>query len=147
MTVSTGMAATESILDAMIQLALAVRSHRVIAAGSSAFDLYRGLCRRRFSRVSTLATGGIACGQHDVAMVAGQHTLHALEAELVRIVPFLNGQATIAVWIDSDGHHRGTKIQVLLERLGFRIECGTKCETGFVLAARRREWSTLAKVA
>jgi hypothetical protein len=140
-------AANEPILDAMIQLALAARSHRVIAAGSTAVDIYRGLCRRGFSRVSTTATCSVGCAQHDVALVAGEHTIQALEAVLLRIVPFLNSQAMIAVWIDSVGPQRGKRIQLLLERLGFRIECGTKCESGFVLAARRHERNYLVNAA
>jgi len=82
-----------------------------------------------------------------VALVAGEHTIQALEAVLLRIVPFLNSQAMIAVWIDSVGPQRGKRIQLLLERLGFRIECGTKCESGFVLAARRHERNYLVNAA
>jgi hypothetical protein len=49
------MVAYEPILDTMIQMAFAQRSHRVIAAGSAAREIYRGLYRRGFSRVATAA--------------------------------------------------------------------------------------------
>ena len=140
-------ASNEPTLDTMIQLAFAVRSHRVIAAGSAAFDIYRGLCHRGFSRVTTAAKYRVPCIQHDVALVAGEESDQALAALLIRIVPFLNNRATVAVWIDSLGRRSGGKAQLLLGRLGFHIEAGAKCEVGFVLAARRREWSYFANAA
>ena len=66
-------------------------------AGSNAFDIYLGLYDRGFSRVTTTATCRIPCGQHDVALIAGEHSIQALEAQLVRIMPFLNIPATMAV--------------------------------------------------
>ncbi len=140
-------ASNEPTLDTMIQLAFAVKSHRVIAAGSAAFDIYRGLCRRGFSRVTTAAKYRVPCIQHDVALVAGEESDQALEALLIRIVPFLNNRATMSVWINSVGRRSGGRIQQLLERLGFHVEAGAKCEVGFVLAARRREWSYFANAA
>jgi len=147
MTDASRIASSEPVLDTMIQLAFAVKSHRVIAAGSAAFDLYRGLCRRGFSRVATAVSSRGRCIQHDVALVAGEEADQALEALSIRIVPLLNSRAAIAVWIDSVGRRRGNKIQLLLERLGFRVESGARCEVGFILSARRREWTHLANVA
>jgi hypothetical protein len=66
---------------------------------------------------------------------------------VIRIVPFLTARAALAVWMGSDGHQRGRALQQLLERLGFRIEAGAKCEDGFVLSARRREWNPVANAA
>lgn len=137
-------ASSEQIMETMIELTRLSKSDRVIAAGSNAFDVYLGLHDRGFSRVATTATCRIPCGQHDVALVAGQHSIQALEALLVRIVPFLNTRATTAVWVGPDEHHRTNKLHLLLARLGFRIEAGAKCENGFVLSARRREWSHTA---
>ena len=139
--------AGEGIVATMIQLAAAAKSHRIIVAGSHAFDMYLDLLHRGFSRIATTATCRVPCGQHDVALVAGQHSVQALETLLVQIVPFLKTQAIVAVWVSADEHRRGMKLQLLLERLGFRIEAGTKCESGFVLAARRREWNQIAKAA
>lgn len=140
-------ASFEPILDTMIQLAFAGRSQRVIAAGSAAFDIYRGLCCRGFSRATTAAHRRVPCPQHDVALIAGQESVRALEALLIRIMPVLDRQATVAIWIDTVERRRGRSTQLLLERLGFRVECGAKCESGYVLAARRHERNYLANVA
>jgi len=137
----------ERILDTMIQLARATKAHRVIVAGSSAFDIYIGLLQRGFSRTVTTVTCRIPCGQHDVALVSGDHSVTALERLLARVVPFLNSRATLAVWVSAQEHGSGRKLQLLLERLGFRIEAGAKCENGVVLSAQRREWSQIAKAA
>lgn len=67
---------------------------------------------------------------------------------MVRIVPFLNARATVAVWVDSGaGQHGGKRLQLLLEQLGFRIEAGARCENGVVVSAQRREWSEVANAA
>jgi len=138
-------ACTAPIMNAMIDLTRLSKAHRVIAAGASALDIYLDLHERGFSRVGTTATCRIPCGQHDVGLVAGRHSMQAL---LVRIVPFLNARATVAVWVDSGaGQHGGKRLQLLLERLGFRIEAGARCENGVVVSAQRREWSEVANAA
>ena len=133
-------------IDTMIALAAVDKPQRVIVAGSDAFELYRDLTRRGFFRVTT-TTCRIPCGWHEVAFVAGQHTLKALDQLLTDLVPFLNMRATITVSIDTQEPRPGRKIQSLLERLGFRVEAGAKCRSGFVLSARRREADALAKAA
>jgi hypothetical protein len=137
----------ERILDTMIGLAHAARSHRVIVAGSSSYDVYLGLLERGFSRVATTATCRIPCGQREVALIAGRHSMQAFEALLVRIVSFLNARATMAIWVDFGVHQHGQRLQLLLERLGFRVEAGAKCGHGFVLSARRHEWNQGVNVA
>jgi hypothetical protein len=137
----------EQILDTMIQLASAGRSHRVITAGSAACDIYCGLRRRGFEWVTATADHRISVAQYDLALIAGQQSIRALETLLIRIMPLLNRQATVAVWIDAVERWRGHTIQLLLERLGFRVESGAKCEVGYVLAARRHEGNDLANVA
>lgn len=138
---------SERIMETMIDLTGLSTSYRVIVAGRDAFDVYLGLLHRGFSRVTTTAACRIPCGQHDVALIVGQHSAQAREALLVRIVPFLNARSTMAVWIDSEQHQGGKAIQLLLERLGFRIEAGAKCEKGYVLSAHRRETNHMAKAA
>jgi hypothetical protein len=131
----------ERIMNTMIELAAVSKSHRVIVAGSDSLEIYLGLCRLGYLRAATTATCRVPCGQYDVGLVAGRHSIQALEAVLVRIVHFLSTASVLAVWVGSqeDGHtHR---LRVLLERLGFRIEAGTRCEQGYVLSARRREAS------
>jgi hypothetical protein len=137
----------ERIMDAMIEITHLSESQRVIVAGPHAFDTYLGLLDRGFSRAVTTVSCRSPCGQHDVALVTGRHSLQALEALLVRLVPFLTTRALLAVWTGSDGHQRARALQQLLERLGFRIEAGTRCEDGFVLCARRQERSPTANAA
>jgi len=137
----------ERIMETMIELTGLSKSHRVIVAGSNAFDIYLGLYDRGFSRVTTTATCRIPCGQHDVALIAGEHSIQALEAQLVGIMPFLNILATTAVWSGSNEHQCSMKLQLLLERFGFRIEAGAKCENGFVLSAQRSQSSHIANAA
>ena len=139
--------ASERVLDAMISLARLSKSRRVMVAGANAFGLYLNLLDRGFTRAATTATCRIPCGQHDAALISGRYSTDGLETLLKRVVPFLNARATIAVWIDSGAVCGGSKLQAVLERLGFRIEAGTACENGFIVSAQRRDWSPLANAA
>ena len=132
-------------LDTMIQLAQVRMSHRVVAAGAASLDIHRGLYRRGFLRVTALADSAVSHIQHDAALVAGQHSISALEALLVRVVSRLCAQGTIAIWVDSVGGQRGRPIQLALERAAFHIQAAAKCQTGFAIAARRND--CLANVA
>lgn len=134
-------------VDVMVQLTHAAVSHRVMVAGPKTFDLYLDLVERGFRRVATTTTCRIPCGQHDLAFIAGHHSVQALEPALARLVPFLSARAIIAVRIEAHENRLGGKVQLLLERLGFRIEAGSRCEHGFVLSARRREWVDVAQAA
>jgi hypothetical protein len=84
----------EQIVETMIELTCLSKSHRVIVAGSNAFDIYLGLRHRGFGRAATTVTCRVSCEQHHVALVMGEHSIRALEALLVRIVPLLNTRAT-----------------------------------------------------
>jgi hypothetical protein len=134
----------ERILDTMIQLVRATRSQRVFVAGSYCFDTYLALLERGFARTATPATCRIPCSQYDVALIAGHHSGQALEALLGDTVPFLNTRAALAIWTDC---RQAGSSQAAPERLGFRIEAGTRCEVGFVLTARRQACDHMAKAA
>jgi hypothetical protein len=138
---------SEPTLDAMVELAQIGKSHRVVAAGAASLDIHRGLYRRGFVRVTALADSAASRIQHDAALVAGQHSIGALEALLVCVVSRLCAQGAIAVWVDSIGGQRGKPIQLVLDRLAFHSQCGAKCETGFVVAARRGSCSDRALAA
>jgi hypothetical protein len=144
MALSKPVRSSEQIMETMIGLTRLSKSNRVIVAGSDAFDFYVALHLRGFCNVATTATCRFPCGQHDVALIAGQHSIQALQQLLARIASFLNARATVAVWIDAAEPHGGKKLQAMLERLGFRIEAGAKCENGFILSAHRHEWSQIA---
>ncbi len=130
---------SEPTLDTMIQLAQIGKSHRVVVAGAAGLDIYRGLCRCGILRVTALADSAVSHIQHDAALVAGQHSIKALEALLIRVVSRLHDQGTIAVWVDSVGGQRAKPNQLALERLAFHIQSAAKCQTGFAIAARRND--------
>ena len=134
-------------METMISLTRLSKSNRVIVAGSDCFDFYVTLHLRGFCNVATTATCRFPCGQHDVALIAGQHSIQALQHLVSRIASFLNARATMAVWIDAAEPHGGKKLQAMLERLGFRIEAGAKCENGFILSAHRHSWNQIANAA
>ena len=79
--------------------------------------------------------------------VAGQNSLQALETAISEISPFLSPAATVAILIDSRESGFGLKLRENLERAGFRIEAGVRCQQGFVLCAQRHKFCEIAKAA
>jgi hypothetical protein len=135
------------VVDLMLQLTRASTTQRVLAAGANAFDLYLDLLDRGFARVATTMTSRVPCGQYDIALIAEHHSVQATGALLTRLMPYLSARAVIALPIDASENRLGGKVQLLLERLGFRVEAGSRYEGGFVLSARRREWIDVAQAA
>ncbi len=136
----------DQVMATMIDLTRPSILHRIIVAGRDGAATELELRRRGFLRVST--TGRcVPHGQYSVGMVAGQHSLQALEAALAEIAPFLNATAAIAVVIDFRGEGSNMKVRENLERLGFRIEAGVRCHERFVLSARRRNFNNMANAA
>jgi hypothetical protein len=134
-------------LDAMIGLARLSTSCRVIVAGSQAFGLYLGLLDRGFARAANTATCRVPCGQHGAALIAGDYSANGLDRLLERMVPFLNARATVVIWMNAVAEQEAGKPRTTLERFGFRIEAGTRCDGGFVVCAQRGNFSPLAKAA
>lgn len=138
--------AREQIVRTMIELTRPSSLHRIIVAGSDCADIDLDLRRRGFFRVTTMGRC-IPRAQHTVGLIAGHHSLQALEAMLAQITHFLSTTATIAVVINSHENGMSMKIRERLERLGFRIEAGVRCRDSFVLSARRQNLSHMAKAA
>jgi hypothetical protein len=137
----------EQIIDTMIDLTRLSNLHRAIIAGSDSLELYLALRRRGFFRIATTATCRIPRGQHSVGLITGQNSLQALEAALVDISRFLGATAAIAVLIDSRESGLNLRIRAQLERLGFRIEAGVRCQQGFVLSAYRQGFGQMENAA
>jgi hypothetical protein len=138
----------ERIVDAMIQLARAARSHRMIVAGSNSSEIFLELHRRGYPRVTTAKTSRAPRGQHDVALVAWrERPVGALATTLDQIAHFLSAAGVLVVWVGPQERMPNRTLRLALERLGFRIESGTCCENGVAVCARRLESSPLAKVA
>jgi hypothetical protein len=64
-----------------------------------------------------------------------QHSIKALETTLQWLVHFLAPASGLIVWTDETMNRRA--LGSILERLGFRVEVGTRCEHGLAIAARR----------
>ncbi|HKD25653.1 MAG TPA: hypothetical protein VKC66_07025 [Xanthobacteraceae bacterium] len=126
----------DGIIEEMLELAGCSLDHRIILAGSTRPDRIFEFRRRGFSRVVTTATCKLFPGQYDVAFVEWQrHSIEALEATLDWLVHFLSPAGILVIWIDTaPGHH---KLRLAIERLGFRVDTGTRCKKGFAVSARR----------
>ena len=61
----------ERIVDTMIGLACAAKSHRIILAGPNSFEMFLELHRRGYPRVTTTRISRAPCGQH-LARTFGQ---------------------------------------------------------------------------
>lgn len=94
------------------------------------------LHRRGFHRVATTATCGLPRGQYDAAFVNCQrNSIKSLETTLNWLVHFLASTSVVVIWIEST--ERSDGLVSMFERLGFRIEAGTRCERGLAICARR----------
>lgn len=131
--------ARQQIIDTIIELTRLSVAHRAIAVGGDAPELCVGLQRRGFFRVVTSGTCPVARGQHTIGMIAGHHSLQALEGLIAAISHYLDTTAVIAVLIDTVEYDCGLKVRSCLEQFGFRIDAGVRCQQGFVLAARRQD--------
>jgi hypothetical protein len=131
----------------MIGLTRLSGSQRAIVAGSDRIELYLALRRRGISRVATPATCQISRAQHAVGLIAGQDSPGAIEAALTEMSPFLSTNAAVAILVDSRESGFCLKIRTRLERMGFRIEAGVRCQQGLVLSAYRRGFGRMENAA
>jgi hypothetical protein len=148
MTQSSPIPSDERIVDAMIQLACATSSHRMIVAGPNSSEVFLELHRHGYLRVTTAKLCDVPCGQFDVALVAWRgHSIKALETTLDGLVHFLSTAGVLVVWVGPRDRMLNRTLRRALARLGFRIESGTWCENGVAVSARRLESNLVAKVA
>ena len=138
----------ERITESLVELARCSTLHRIIVAGSKSPQSMFELHRRGYNRVATTATCGLPRGQYDVALIDWQgRSIKALETTLDWLVHFLGSSAVMAIWVDSQERAPNRKLAAMLEKLGFRIEIGTRCEHGLAVSARRRDAAQLAVAA
>ena len=98
------------------------------------------LHRKGFNRVATTTDCGLPRGQYDVALVEWRlPSIKALETTLDWLVHFLAPSAVAVIRVGSREGGASRKLASMLERLGFRVEAGTRCEHGLVVSARRRD--------
>jgi hypothetical protein len=136
MTNRTPNGSIDRITGMMIELAQCSAEDRIILAGSNEPDRSFKLHNRGFSRVVTTATCKLSRRQYDVAFVEWrQHSIKALETTLDWLVHFLSPMGVLVIWIDVAPERR--KLRSAIEKLGFHVEAGARCESGFVVSARR----------
>ena len=134
----------ERIVAPMIELARCSTRHRIVVAGANSPEHMFELHRRGYARVATSANCGLPRGQFDVALVDWQHSIKALETTLDWLVHFLASAAVLVIRVESHDRAGDRKLASVLERLGFQIEAGTRCEHGIAVSARRRDSAQLA---
>jgi hypothetical protein len=138
MIVSGTIPSNERIVTAMIELARASKSHRMVLAGSNSSAILLELQRRSYLRVTTAKLCGIACGQFDVAFVVWREgSAMALETTLAGVVKFLSTGGVLVAWADARERAPNKALRLALRTFGFRIEAGTICENGVAISARR----------
>ncbi len=148
MTQSGPIASDERIVGAMIQLARAAKSHRMIVAGSNSSEVLLELRRRGYRRVTTTKACRSSCSRHDVALVAWrEHSIRCVETTLDQVAHFLSAAGVLVVWVGRMNARPIGRSGRRSERLGFRIESGTCCENGVAVCARRLESDPVANVA
>jgi hypothetical protein len=130
----------ERIVDAMIQFGRAAKLHRMIVTGHQSPQTLLELHRRGYLRVTAAALCDLPCGQFDMALVAWrERSIKALETALEELVHFLSTAGVLVVWVGARDRIPIRVLRLALERLGFRIDAGTNCETGVAISARRSE--------
>jgi hypothetical protein len=148
MTQSSSISSDERIVDALIELACAAQSHRVIVAGSDSLEVLRELLRRGYSRVTAAKSRGAPCGQNDVALITWrEHSTRALATTLDWLVHFLRPAGVLVIWVGPHERMPNQVLRLALKQVGFRIDVGTRCENGVAIAARRLESTPAAKAA
>jgi len=71
-------------------------------------------------------------------------SVNALETTLNWLVHFLAPASVLVIWIDAEERSNQRKLRLILEKLGFRVEAGTRCESGLAISARRLDAKALA---
>jgi hypothetical protein len=139
---------SERFARGLVELARAKKFDRLLVAGDATNDIGHELRRCGFRNTFTTKTCGLPRGQYHVAMVAwGDHSIKALETTLDWLVHFVSATGTLVVWLGSPDLGAHQKLRRALDRLGFRIEMGSRIEHGIAVCARRVAMVRAAKAA
>jgi hypothetical protein len=135
------------LVETMISLARSTEAHRVIVAGDYCSAMYFELHRRGYVRLGTMNTCRNPCGQFDIALLAARdQSKEEFVASLRWLVHFLHATGVIVIQLGPLGAATNEQLRQTLDRLGFRIESGTRCGEGIVVCARRFRFSPAAAV-
>ena len=136
----------ERIIEPMIELARCSKLQRIIVAGSKAPSscsscIAAAIFAWRRPRPAACRTANTTW----LWSIGRQRSIKALETTLDWLVHFL---ASAGVLVDLGRSRRNApdnrKLASMLERLGFRVEAGTRCEHGLAVSARRRDAAQMA---
>jgi hypothetical protein len=140
--------AREGITESLVELARCSRQHRIIVAGASSPELMFALHRRGYVRVATTTTCGLPHGQYDVALIDWQgRSMKSLETTLDWLVHYLGSPAIMVIWVDFHERAANRRLAAMLDRVGFRVEVGTRCDDGLAVSARRQDAVQMAVAA
>jgi len=139
--------ALAQVVDTMIDLTRLSDAQRVVLAGADSVGAYLALRNRGFRQAATIAGIHVAGLPYQVGLIAGRHSLQALEAHLARVSRYLDVHAAIALSLDSREGIPSLRIHARLERIGFRIEAGVRCSQMLVLSAYRQGFCEMKKAA
>ena len=137
----------DQVVETMITLTHLSNLNRAIVAGDGCTELYLALRRRGLVRVGLHLAFRLHKATCAVGLITVQDSLGSFEAALAQITPTLGTNATIAVLIKSGETGFALKIRKALERIGFRIEAGVRCQQGLVISAHRRGYAQLDRAA
>ena len=145
---SSQLATGDRIIDPMIALAGCSTRQRILIAGSKSMELMMELQRRGYLLSAAAGNCGRPAGQYDVAFLDWRRrTLHALEATIDWLAPFLNPSALLVVWVDAQKPAANESLRALVTKRGFVIVRGTVHECGCALLARRSQGYPVQKAA
>jgi hypothetical protein len=126
-------------IDSIIELSGCSDHDRILLAGASGPDPVSAWRSRGYQRVATMAASRLPRGQFDIAVVEGrQHSIRALETMLDWLVCFLSPRGVLVVWIEDAGTPSLRRnLQSAIGRLGFHVEAGKRCQSGYAVSASR----------
>jgi hypothetical protein len=136
------------IAGGLVELARAKKANRLLVSGDATTEMLGELRRRGFASVFSTKTCGLPRGQFEVTLVAWQdHSIKALETTVDWLVHFLSPTGVLCIWIGSAELGAHQRLKMALDRLGFRIESGSRVEHGIAVCARRLEIVRAAEAA
>jgi hypothetical protein len=137
---SPSSAASERIVEMMVELARCSKLHRIIVAGSKSLSHMFELRSRGYNRVVTAMCYSLRRNDYDVGFLDWRlQQIKEIGAKLSWLVPLLAPTSVLVVRLDASERAEHRKLGSILAKLGFRVEAGTLCEHGIVIAARRQD--------
>jgi hypothetical protein len=131
---------SERIVRGLVELARAKTADRLLVAGHAPREILLELRRCGFVNAFSTKTCGLPRSKYDVAMVAwSKHSIKTLVTTLDWLVHLLIRTGVLVIWVGSAELGTHQRLRLALDKLGFRIESGSRIEGGVAVFARRVE--------